>query len=1039
MTRTIWLSTILAIGCDNQPIEKSTTNVPPTITIISHGDGMVFPSGESVTFVARASDENHALADLQVSWKVDGQTVCLAAPVDDNGEQSCMVSIAEAMREIVAEVIDADGAIGLFTLSFGVNVNQSPLVEWLSPSEGSIFYAEQEVLLEASMTDEDSFEDLLIQWESSVDGLLSQSVSQTVSLSEGEHLLSLEVVDSEGAMTELFRNIEVVGPNQAPVCDIVSSENVILVEVGANLELEATVSDPNVSWSELSVVWQSDLDGDLGGGTWQTVGQTSDQPSSVIFASNELSVGTHQIGLAVTDEMGLACIDQQTVIVGYTPTGSILSPLDGAVLVLGEVSSLQGVASDLDSSPELLTVSWVSDRDGLLAEGTPNPQGEVSFNAELSAGSHLIDLVVTDPAGFQSQSSVAIAVNTPPPTPSIQYAPMTIYTTDDVTVTISQPPDVDGDMITHQVDWLKSGQGLYSGVSLPSALTQVGEVWTVRVTPNDGYSDGTFAETSMLIQNTNPTVNNVSITPSVAYTDTELTCSALALDADDGALIPLFDWSVNGTPVGTGAVWTVSSSQSSVGDVVSCTATAQDSNWATVSQSTSVVVQNTEPTVSNVSIECDTGFYNDAHCTCVAMVVDPDETLVPQYTWSTGTSPLGSIENLDLSTTSLLPTDILQCEVVVTDQWGATATSSTSVVLDNRPPLAPTLTLTPTEPIPDIDDLICQVALNGDPDGQSVSLVSTGWVSATGDVVLGDTVSSDLLVELEQWTCEVVVTDGIAQTTVTDSLVVASTEMDPITFTTCGATGRFGPSQTDCDNDYLNTDLSSLVLLQDGVQAWTVPFTGIYVLEGWGAQGGDSLSHTGGRGAYISAEYAFNAGDVLSIVIGQQGVQVFSATEGGGGGGGTFVWNDSQQPLLVAGGGGGASVNANGYGGSSTTSSLGGAFGQYANALGGVTGASQTDGAGGGGWSGIGMSTAWAEGGASQAGIGGSSTMSGDGAFGGGGAATSGGGGAGGYTGGSGGVQTIGGGGGGSYSSGSNLISIPNTRFGAGVLIISKP
>lgn len=50
-------------------------------------------------------------------------------------------------------------------------------------------------------------------------------------------------------------------------------------------------------------------------------------------------------------------------------------------------------------------------------------------------------------------------------------------------------------------------------------------------------------------------------------------------------------------------------------------------------------------------------------------------------------------------------------------------------------------------------------------------------------------------------------------------------------FTTCGATGRFGPNQTMCDIAYNNTKMSVSVVAAapyQGLQVWEVPEEGLY-------------------------------------------------------------------------------------------------------------------------------------------------------------------------------------------------------------------
>ena len=100
-----------------------------------------------------------------------------------------------------------------------------------------------------------------------------------------------------------------------------------------------------------------------------------------------------------------------------------------------------------------------------------------------------------------------------------------------------------------------------TGLTLPASATTVGEYWTARVTPNDGYIDGPYAEVSFVVQNTAPSLSNVIISPNPVFTGSTLTCSASASDPEDGALQPLYDWSVNGSPVGVGSTWTVSMSR----------------------------------------------------------------------------------------------------------------------------------------------------------------------------------------------------------------------------------------------------------------------------------------------------------------------------------------------------------------------------------------------------------------------------------------------------------------------------------------------
>lgn len=284
------------------------------------------------------------------------------------------------------------------------------------------------------------------------------------------------------------------------------------------------------------------------------------------------------------------------------------------------------------------------------------------------------------------------------------------------------------------------------------------------------------------------------------------------------------------------------------------------------------------------------------------------------------------------------------------------------------------------------------------------------------------------------------------------------------TFTNAGATGQYGPNQAQIDSAYINSSLKDQVISEGGIQIWTVPNTGKYSIQAFGAQGGGNY---GGKGAIIKGDITLTKGDKLKILVGQRGTnavgQQSGSNHGGGGGGGTFITTTNNTPIIVAGGGGGgsgdnpsfvpyygddASLTANG---TSTYQTGGGTNGE-----GGKTGITDAPAAGGGGFFFGGYSTsatgsqrlagagsAFIHGGyGGQSGTSNTSTIyhGGDGGFGGGAGGMSNGltrgGGAGGYSGGQGGTYSSSpkrghGGGGGSYNSGTNQSnSVGNTGHG---------
>lgn len=70
-------------------------------------------------------------------------------------------------------------------------------------------------------------------------------------------------------------------------------------------------------------------------------------------------------------------------------------------------------------------------------------------------------------------------------------------------------------------------------------------------------------------------------------------------------------------------------------------------------------------------------------------------------------------------------------------------------------------------------------------------------------------------------------------------------------------------------------------------QTWTVPMSGVYKIESWGAQGGNGgFNGTAGyRGSYISGEIPLTQGDILRYKTGAAGLNGGTSSDGGGGGG----------------------------------------------------------------------------------------------------------------------------------------------------------
>ena len=119
-----------------------------------------------------------------------------------------------------------------------------------------------------------------------------------------------------------------------------------------------------------------------------------------------------------------------------------------------------------------------------------------------------------------------------------------------------------------------------------------------------------------------------------------------------------------------------------------------------------------------------------------------------------------------------------------------------------------------------------------------------------------------------------------------------------------------------------------------------MPCTGDYRIEAIGATGGyDTYTNSSqyrGRGAKIIGTFSLCRGEIIQILVGQEG-GINNHRVGSGGGGGTFVVRGSNRPLIIAGGGGGVDMVTSRHAGCDANTSTTGNPG-YGSWLGGSNG-----------------------------------------------------------------------------------------------------
>ena len=115
----------------------------------------------------------------------------------------------------------------------------------------------------------------------------------------------------------------------------------------------------------------------------------------------------------------------------------------------------------------------------------------------------------------------------------LSLVPASPVSSDNLVVTPSGSTDADGHNVSYSYEWYLNGALTANATAAINATaTTKGEIWTARVTPNDGYHDGQYAEASVMIANSAPVISGVTVSPAAPSSSDQLTCSTSSSDSD---------------------------------------------------------------------------------------------------------------------------------------------------------------------------------------------------------------------------------------------------------------------------------------------------------------------------------------------------------------------------------------------------------------------------------------------------------------------------------------------------------------------------
>ncbi|MEC8277081.1 MAG: hypothetical protein VX026_05165, partial [Myxococcota bacterium] len=673
---------------------------------------------------------DHNNGALSVTWSLNGQAVCDSIRPDRDGITTCDISLDEGQHSISMQVVDPEGASSNSDVQVDAYFVGIPEVVIGSPEDGSSFYTNQEIIFSATVSDlEDDPQDLSITWASSLDGTLSidnvasseGEVFGTGLLSEGTHQIEISVTDSDGNQSSDSVVIDILPPNTEPSCSLVLPATNSVYAQGDTIVFEGTVADAETSPSELIVELASDKDGVLGN-------PTADSSGAVQFSSNQLSPDVHSIIMRVTDDGQLSCTDSVSVSIQGTPQLLINAPLQADVYNEGDPVSFSATVTDVDTDPLDIGVIWQSSVNGLLRDTNADPSGTSVFQtAALMVGEHIISVTATDPDGNTASEQVDIRINDLPDAPALTYSPSPVYTLDDIVVAPTGSSDLEGDPISYVFTWFRNGNIdlAYTTDTLPSAATTRGDTWRVDVAASDGFGEGDVASLTVVVENTPPQVAAASLTPTVAFETTSLQCQAsLPQDDDNDSISFVYVWTVNGNVVPVSSDM-LDGAYFDKGDTVQCQLSPFDGvEIGNTVTSSAVTIQNSAPSIGSAIISPQSPSAADTLLCGYSDFIDPDgDASQSLFEWAVNGTPVGNNPSLS---GSFGYGDVVVCSITPSDGEDDGVSVSTSVLIENTPPVLSSVEITPAEPY-EGDTVYCSPGSTSDIDGTTSFTFTYTW------------------------------------------------------------------------------------------------------------------------------------------------------------------------------------------------------------------------------------------------------------------------------------------------------------------------
>ncbi|MAA77911.1 MAG: hypothetical protein CL916_01525 [Deltaproteobacteria bacterium] len=483
----------------------------------------------------------------------------------------------------------------------------------------------------------------------------------------------------DGFTTSDWLDTLVVVQNQDPVIDSVSITPTGTIFASDVLTCSYVATDPDDNALEVSYSWTNNEQEVVSTDSILPLDPTTNNPDDVFTCT-----------VTVTDiHNGTANSSDQILITNSTPyflqPAQLTSGLSSAFM--GEILTCSATAFDLDQVLLDIEYRWEDPDGNLLDTGDTFElsQSNVGSLSEISCVA-----VATDEENSSFSSSLPIQIiNSLPEISGVSLSPEEPKSTDTLVCSVGEITDADMDSVTISYSWKIDDVVQNESTDTLAGPFSVGNEVSCLATPADADGYGESVESVVIIQNSDPVIANVTISPQVVNVNSVVTCISTVSDVDDETLIISLAWTKeDGTVLSQESELDLAHEDINTEDLT-CTVTVEDESGSVVTGYSSVALQNTAPEwTSQARISKPNGAVSTQTLTCFAEANDLDEgALTVEYSWSNDAGVvLSTTDELLLDPALTNVGDVLTCTATASDSGQETISSSASEVLINSSP-----------------------------------------------------------------------------------------------------------------------------------------------------------------------------------------------------------------------------------------------------------------------------------------------------------------------------------------------------------------